>query len=546
MAISLQQQVDFLWKKLGFNVAKTEVPSNKDATNESIPSSPFIPGDKIWTQSDLIPTVIPAVTTSIVEVHSDAASSAITCAMDITATSNRTWLTNLTDWVPTTFGSTYQIKVYLAPWGCPNPQTVGVQLYAAGTNNNDEWYFDHESGILNFIGDNLPAVDFSNKTLYVCGARYKGLKGVGALLSGTFGNITISGNTIASSSTINLAPVGNIYAGGGIIGNVGYPTLPSDAATVQYVLDSLGSVQSNAIHQGDTSIGINDSGVGGTVTVKVDGTITSTATVTTTTFNTIALSGSSISSTAGDLTLSAPAGAVITTPLITAMKLPTGATTDRPASPDIGLIRFNSTSGMVEVFDGASWVNTQAQISSQTLYGDGTTTTFTLDKSAYANNLLVVTNGVVQTPAIAYVTNGTTITFAEPPMSTDVIDIRFMSQSVTATTNVASTSVVDAAMIGIGTNSVILDMFNHLAYSAAKYIVQVTNNATQQTQLVEILLTHNGVNEAQLHVTQTSMTGSEPTLVSYSASVSSGTVVFSAVSSVSNVKVRLSKTYFTP
>lgn len=546
MTISVQQQVDFLWKKLGYNVAKTEVPSNKDATNESIPSSPFIPGDKIWTQSEQIPGVLPSASSGIVAVYSDSNSNAVACTMDNTATDNRTWLTGLTDWVPTTFGSTYQMKVYLAPLVCPNPQAVGVQLYAAGANNNDEYYFDHESGILNFIGDNLPSQDFTGKRLYVCGARYVGLKGVNSLASGSFGNITITGNTISSTNDINFAPTGNIFAGGATIGNVGYPSLPTDVATVQYVLASLGSVQANAIHQGDTSISINDTGIGGVITVKIDGVTTATFNPTSTTFGDISLSGSTVTSTAGDLVFTAPAGAIITTPIVTAMKIPTGSTTDRPAVGEIGSIRYNTTSGMIEVFDGATWINTQAQLSSQTIYGDGVQGTFPLDKPAYANNLLVVTNGVVQTPGLAYVTSGATITFAEVPASTDVIELRFISQSVTATTNVAATTSVDATTFNIGTNSVILDMFSGMAYSAAKYTVQVTNNTTNQTQLVEVLLTHNGTDEAQIHTTQTVMTGAEPTLVSYSASVSAGTVMLSVISSVPNVKLRVSKTYFTP
>jgi hypothetical protein len=38
MALADSTKVDFLWKKLGFGVAKTAPPANKEAFNESIPS----------------------------------------------------------------------------------------------------------------------------------------------------------------------------------------------------------------------------------------------------------------------------------------------------------------------------------------------------------------------------------------------------------------------------------------------------------------------------------------------------------------------------
>jgi len=35
--------------------------------------------------------------------------------------------------------------------------------------------------------------------------------------------------------------------------------------------------------------------------------------------------------------------------------LPTGTTTQRPASPATGQIRFNTTTGSVETYNGSSW-----------------------------------------------------------------------------------------------------------------------------------------------------------------------------------------------
>lgn len=37
------------------------------------------------------------------------------------------------------------------------------------------------------------------------------------------------------------------------------------------------------------------------------------------------------------------------------MFLPSGTTAQRPASPATGMMRFNTTTGLVEVYNGTSW-----------------------------------------------------------------------------------------------------------------------------------------------------------------------------------------------
>ena len=65
MALADSTKVDFLWKKLGFGVAKTAPPSNKEAFNESIPSPLLMRGDRVWQQSGTIPSVKPSSSSSI-------------------------------------------------------------------------------------------------------------------------------------------------------------------------------------------------------------------------------------------------------------------------------------------------------------------------------------------------------------------------------------------------------------------------------------------------------------------------------------------------
>jgi hypothetical protein len=58
------------------------------------------------------------------------------------------------------------------------PQLAAIELTSGGT-NEDQWFFDYQSGLLHFIGANIPS-DAANaaKSLYIVGGRYIGDFGV--------------------------------------------------------------------------------------------------------------------------------------------------------------------------------------------------------------------------------------------------------------------------------------------------------------------------------------------------------------------------------
>ena len=198
MAISDSQKVDYLWKKLGYGAAKTDTNAKKLAPNEAISSPLIVRGDRVWQQSILIPTVMPSADTEEVAVYLTTAPDE--CANDATASANRTWLTGLTDWIPPEMGSTYQVKVYIHTAGDAAGASGGDQVFATGSGNDDEWFFDYQAGVLHFIGANLPdGVNFTGKSVYISGARYIGTFGVGG--SGEdqkIGNLEINDTTITS------------------------------------------------------------------------------------------------------------------------------------------------------------------------------------------------------------------------------------------------------------------------------------------------------------------------------------------------------------
>jgi len=215
MAISDTQKVDYLFKKLGYGVSKTDTTSNKEAFNESLASPLLIRGDTVWTNAGSIPSVKPTLSNSNITIYDDSGptSPTVECTEDITATDNRTWKTNSADWVPTEFGSTYQIKVYIDSTSASAPQTTGTQIFAAGSGNNDEWFFDYQSGVLHFIGTNLPtsiASGVTGKSIYVVGARYTGDKGVTGASDLVFTNTTITTSTSNANIVLDPNGTGNV------------------------------------------------------------------------------------------------------------------------------------------------------------------------------------------------------------------------------------------------------------------------------------------------------------------------------------------------
>lgn len=212
MAISDTQKVDYLWKKVGYGVAKTDTDTNKKAYEEAIASPLLIRGDKIWQLAGSIPALLPASTTTVVGVYKDGVgswSATVQTTEDTTASDNRTWKTNLTDWIPVEFGSTYQVQVYIDTAGSTTPQSTGTKIFAAGSGNNDEWYFDYQAGVLNFIGNNIPSAIASPNTtnrIFVSGGRYIGAIGMvsteaAVLETANIGNLRIADNVVSSLNT---------------------------------------------------------------------------------------------------------------------------------------------------------------------------------------------------------------------------------------------------------------------------------------------------------------------------------------------------------
>ena len=142
----------------------------------------------------------------------------------------------------------------------------------------------------------------------------------------------------------------------------------------------------------------------------------------------------------GNLSLTTNGSGAILLNSTSTLKLPAGTSGERPDIASAGMIRWNTTNGELEYYNGVTWdtiTTSITNVTSDTFSGDDSTLTFTLSQSATTASVIVSINGVLQKPTTAYTVSGTILTFTEAPLSTDNIEAR------TVVTLVSVTSISD-------------------------------------------------------------------------------------------------------
>ena len=257
-----------------------------------------------------------------------------------------------------------------------------------------------------------------------------------------FTTLTSSGLTTFTNATDSTGPTsGAVVITGGLA--VGKDLNVTTEANIGNVTINNLTITSNITNQG---LNINPNGTG--VTTINSGLNTSRTVINGTAANTLVVSGTQV----GVNTSSFISGATFQINAVDTMLLPVGAIGDRPGSPVAGMLRFSTSQGTIEWYNGAAWAIptgdfTVVVANSQT--GNGSATLFTLPvANASTAGTIVSINGVVQQPTSAYSITGANVTFTEAPASTDVIDFRVF------TTTSQVTEVVDIA----GTTGLFLDL----------------------------------------------------------------------------------------
>jgi hypothetical protein len=312
----------------------------------------------------------------------------------------------------------------------------------------------------NSISSNTGVVDLgsiSNITIAGGSANYViHTDGNGNLAWGQISDLDVSwGNLLLANNTISITNTnGNLILAANGSGSV---TTANDfyaanvyATNISGVINSgSGNVTANLTGNitgtfGDFSGNLYSSWLEGNVvgshgnfnTVNVNGTMTATGNVV----------AQKITSPIGDLHISAGTSDpnnIIRFDSVSAFDIPSGTTAERPPGPDYGYVRYNTDIGSIEWWGGSQWVAGSNLISTQQIVPDGSSTVYTLNQSTVENAILVNINGTIQQAGSgAYSVSGNQITFAEIPLITDIIEIRFLASGVAALTinfaNIAS------------------------------------------------------------------------------------------------------------
>ena len=235
--------------------------------------------------------------------------------------------------------------------------------------------------------------------------------------------------------------------------------------------------------------------------------------------------------------------------------LPVGPTGDRPTTGVAGMLRYNSTTNIIEFYNGTDWQSAQGSftvIATESFNGDDSTTAFTLSSTQTTASCIVSINGIVQLPTSAYGVSGTTLTFTEAPATGDVIEVRQLTTTTTVAQLADGTSsisvspsdgvdiVVDQTGVTVGTSATTVDSFATSTYRMAKYVLMAENAAGDEWEAAEAIVVHDGTT-ATLTVYGVTATGADSW--TYSATISGGNVLLQATAGEASTTVKFQPTY---
>ncbi len=104
-------------------------------------------------------------------------------------------------------------------------------------------------------------------------------------------------------------------------------------------------------------------------------------------------------------------------------------------------------------------------ITNQTIVPDGSSLIYTLDQAATAVGIFVTINGIAQTPNDSYSVGGNQITFAESLLTTDVVQIRFLSGATSSGIIYTVDTLPVATAAGPGARAFVTDANTTVFYS---------------------------------------------------------------------------------
>jgi hypothetical protein len=336
----------------------------------------------------------------------------------------------------------------------------------ATTGNVSSWY----TTTLNATSSNIAtgyASNFSTGNAVISGGYINGLSNLSATTTQTTnfstGNAVITGGYISGLSNLS-ATTGNVsswYATTLNATNGNVTTLYADNFSTANAVITSGNVTANVTGNvtgtfASFSANVNANWFVGNVNGAVGNFGNLNVSSNLTVAGNLIASGNvitqKITSPVGDLHISAATNDpnnIVRFDSVSAFDIPAGTTAQRPPSPDYGYLRYNTDQGSIEWWTGAAWVQGAQTITSQIITTDGINDTFTLNQSTTEDSILVNINGTIQQAGLgAYTVVGNQITFAEIPLTTDIIEIRYIAGGVVAASvdfeNIASNIIPSA------------------------------------------------------------------------------------------------------
>ena len=354
------------------------------------------------------------------------------------------------------------------------------------------------------------------------------------------GNAVISGgyisaltNAYITTSAVTNFSTANAVISGGYISALSNATITTGNVQTWYAAE-LNSTSANLVTAAATNLSTGNAVIsGGYITGLAN------AAIATANLGNIKIENVSISSLLGNLVL-APlltnANAVVTINATSALQLPAGTTAQQPTPVYGGAVRWNLSTNNLEVYTGSGWISLLGQINNQTITPDGSSTVYTLDYSTTAEGIIVSINGTLQQPGVAYTVAGTQITFAEIPLVTDIVSIRYIASG---TVTAENTQEINSANLALTTTPVIVDSFDQAMYRSAKYMA--TTTAASSAEFAEFGIVHMGATVAVSNVNRV-VTGG--TLTTFISNISGTTVRLWANTVSGTANIKLQKTYF--
>lgn len=385
----------------------------------------------------------------------------------------------------------------------------------ATTGNTVSWY----TGALNATSGNITnerATNFSTGNAVISGGYISALT-----------NAYITTSAITNFSTANA-----VISGGYILALANITATTGN--TQSWYTTTLNATASNITTGYTANFSSGNSVIsGGYISALAN------ATITTANIGSVNFTSATVSSLTGNITISPLVSDGNGTVIIggtSALQLPSGTGSQRPLGINAGSVRWNTTSSVLEYYNGTAWASLTGQINHQTITPDGINSAFTLDYSTVAEGIIVSINGTLQQPGVAYTVTGNQISFTEIPLVTDIISIRYIASGTVTAENAQE---INSANVALTTTPVIVDSFDQASYRSAKYMT--TTTAASSAEFAEFAIVHMGATAAVSNVNRV-ITGS--TLTMFIANISGTTVRLWANTVSGTANIKLQKTYF--